>query len=40
VFWLAHAYARLVGDQLNHAGLGWQEIRRVTGHEWPVFQAA
>jgi hypothetical protein len=40
VFWLAHAYARLVGDRVHHAALGWQEIRRVARHEWPLFQTA
>jgi hypothetical protein len=40
VFWLAHGYARLVGDQLRHAALGRQEIRHVARHEWPLFQTA
>lgn len=40
VFWLAHAYALLVGDRIHHAALGWPEIRRVGRHEWPLFQAA
>ena len=40
VFWLAHAYSLLVGDRLHHAGLTRAEIRRVAGHEWPLFQAA
>ncbi|HEY6596379.1 MAG TPA: hypothetical protein VI011_20075 [Asanoa sp.] len=40
VFWLAHGYARLVGDQLRHTALGRQEIRRVARHEWPLFQTA
>jgi len=40
VFWLAHAYARLVGDRIHHAALTWPEIRRVARHEWPLFQTA
>jgi hypothetical protein len=39
VFWLAHAYARLVGDRAQHAPLDRQEIRRVARHEWPLFQS-
>jgi hypothetical protein len=40
VFWLAHGYAGLVGDRLQHTTLGRQEIRRVARHEWPLFQTA
>jgi hypothetical protein len=40
VFWLAHAYARLVGDRIQHVPLDRQEIRRVAKHEWPLFQSA
>lgn len=40
VFWLAHAYARLVGDRVHHATNDRREIRRVARHEWPLFQAA
>jgi hypothetical protein len=40
VFWLAHAYARLVGDRLHHAAADRREIRRVARHEWPLFQTA
>jgi len=39
VFWLAHAYARLVG-RAHHAAFNWQEIRWVVRREWPLFQAA
>jgi hypothetical protein len=38
VFWLAHGYARLVGEQVHHAALSWREIRWVARHEWPLFQ--
>jgi hypothetical protein len=40
VFWLAHAYARLVGDQVHHAAHNWRQIRRVARREWPLFQTA
>jgi hypothetical protein len=40
VFWLAHAYAGLVGDRIHHALLDRAEIRRVARHEWPLLQAA
>jgi hypothetical protein len=40
VFWLAHAYAALVGDRIQHALLDRAEIRRVARHEWPLLQAA
>jgi hypothetical protein len=39
VFWLAHAYARLVGDRLRHAAFSWAEVRGVARHEWPLFKA-
>jgi hypothetical protein len=40
VFWLAHAYSRLVGDRIHHAALDRAEAGRVARHEWPLFQAA
>ena len=40
VFWLAHAYAQLVGDRLHHAMLDRAEIGRVARHEWPLLQSA
>jgi hypothetical protein len=40
VFWLAHAYAGLVGDRIHHAKLNSVEIGRVARHEWPLLQAA
>jgi len=38
VFWLAHAYARLVGDQVYYSAPKWQQIRWVARHEWPLLQ--
>jgi hypothetical protein len=40
VFWLAHAYALLVGDRIRRNPLNRTEIRRVGRHEWPLFQAS
>jgi hypothetical protein len=40
VFWLAHAYAALVGDHIRPALLDRAAIRRVARHEWPLLQAA
>jgi hypothetical protein len=40
VFWIAHAYARLVGDRIHHAELNWRELGSVSRHEWPLLQAA
>ncbi len=40
VFWAAHVYAHLVGDQLVHQPLSGREIRRVCADEWPIVQAA
>lgn len=40
VFWMAHVYARLVGERLLHASLTKQEIRRVAVHEWPIVKVA
>lgn len=40
VFWLAHAYAELVGDRIRHATVNAAEIGRVARHEWPLLQAA
>jgi hypothetical protein len=40
VFWLAHVYAKLVGDRLTGVGLSWQEVRVAAAREWPIVQAA
>jgi hypothetical protein len=40
VFWLAHVYAALVGDRIDHTRLDPAELRRVARHEWPLLQAA
>lgn len=40
VFWLAHAYAHVVGARLREAALDAPEIRRVIRGEWPLLQAA
>jgi len=40
VFWLAHAYALLVGDRVHHGAIDRAEIGWVARHEWPLFQAA
>jgi hypothetical protein len=40
VFWLAHAYARLVGDRIHHAELNRRELIAVARHEWPLLQAS
>jgi len=40
VFWLAHAYVRLVGGRIHRAALGWPDVQRVAQQEWPLFQAA
>ncbi len=40
VFWLAHAYARLVGERMQHVAVNPREIRHVARHEWPLLGAA
>ena len=41
VFWLAHVYARLVGERVSTGErVTWPEIRRVGRHEWPLVEAA
>ena len=40
VFWVAHAYARLVGDRIHHAALNRREIVSVGRREWPLLQTA
>jgi hypothetical protein len=40
VFWLAHAYARLVGDRLQRVAFSAAEIRVVVREEWPLLEAA
>jgi hypothetical protein len=39
VFWLAHVYARLVGDRRHAVRLSRAEIRSVGRREWPLVQA-
>jgi hypothetical protein len=40
VFWVAHAYARLVGDRAQHTVIDAREIRRIIRREWPLLGAA
>ena len=41
VFWLAHVYARLVGERVSTGKpVTWPEIERVGRHEWPLVEAA
>jgi hypothetical protein len=40
VFWLAHVYARLVGERIEHVVINRREIRQVGRHEWPLLGAA
>ncbi|MFB7632540.1 hypothetical protein ACFC0M_16565 [Streptomyces sp. NPDC056149] len=40
VFWIAHVYARLVGELASYRHLTWARITHVAGHEWPIAQAA
>jgi hypothetical protein len=40
VFWVAHAYAGLVGDRIHHATLNRREIVSVGRREWPLLQTA
>ncbi|WP_433727675.1 hypothetical protein ACQP2Y_13010 [Actinoplanes sp. CA-051413] len=40
VFWLAHGYARLVGQRIRHSALDFRQIRRVVRREWPLLEAA
>jgi hypothetical protein len=40
VFWLAHAYASLVGDRVHGLPLSWTEVRTVGAREWPLVQTA
>ena len=40
VFWLAHAFARIVGDRTRGAAVTWSEVRAVGRHELPIVQAA
>ncbi|MET8148517.1 hypothetical protein ACIBSW_37760 [Actinoplanes sp. NPDC049668] len=39
VFWLAHAFARLVGDRIHRTTISGAEIIRVARLEWPLLQA-
>jgi hypothetical protein len=40
VFWLAHTYARLVGQRVRHSVLDPRAIRRVVRRESPLLEAA
>ena len=40
VFWMAHAYARLVGDRLQHVRFSAAELWGVVRHEWPLLEAS
>lgn len=40
VFWIAHVYARLVGELATYRHLTWNRVRHVAVHEWPIAQAA
>jgi hypothetical protein len=41
VFWLAHVYARVIGDRVTSgAALTWALVRSVARHEWPLVEAA
>jgi len=41
VFWLAHVYARLVGERVaTGEPVTWPEVERVARHEWPLVEAA
>jgi hypothetical protein len=41
VFWLAHAYAETIGQQLSSEDrIGREGLGRVMEHEWPIVQAA
>lgn len=40
VFWLAHAYAALVGARARRATFHRREIGVVVRHEWPLLEAA
>ena len=41
VFWLAHVYAGALAWSIDTSEtFSRREVRRVAGHEWPLFQAA
>jgi len=41
VFWAVHVYARLAGQRrMAGSAWSWREIRTVSGHEWPIVEAA
>jgi hypothetical protein len=40
VFWLAHVYARLIGDRERDTEIGWRQVRSVGTSEWPIAEAA
>jgi hypothetical protein len=39
IFWVAHAYARLIGDRIHRAVIDRAEVVRVARLEWPLLQA-
>jgi hypothetical protein len=39
VFWVAHAYARLVGDRIHRTAISRAEVVRILRLEWPLLQA-
>jgi len=39
VFWVAHAYARLIGDRIHRTVISWAEVVRIGRLEWPLLQA-
>lgn len=39
VFWIAHAYARLIGDRIHRTVFSWAEVVRIGRVEWPLLQA-
>ncbi|WP_407991931.1 hypothetical protein [Kitasatospora sp. CMC57] len=40
VFWMAHSYARLVGERSVGQRLGWSEVREAGRRERPIVEAA
>ncbi|QMU69137.1 hypothetical protein [Streptacidiphilus sp. P02-A3a] len=40
VFWVAHSYARLVGERSAGQRLNWGQARAVGLREWPLVEAA
>ncbi|WP_222871109.1 hypothetical protein [Nonomuraea sp. PA05] len=40
VFWMAHVYARLVGERRHLLRLSWSQVRAVSRRERPLVEAA